>query len=251
MEPIETNTIEKRTDEETGIKTVNQFEVRIDPPRRAFSLPIHLPDLAPPTSDRGGGLFAYFDNGPPSLASSSLLMMPRVLAADRQASRQGGLWQGKAMQGHAGRKAVRAEDYGQERVEEEEAGDEQHAAERPEGDCHHEEAGPQECGSDVRGGTQRLSVACAVDISCVGPLAPCPSLHADLLSFSFTMELTSTAPALYLTILPPPPPASHNLQVLDCPTNPKLYIRIEYVDGGQSMPSENGVPPLEHAKAKT
>jgi len=40
-------------------------------------------------------------------------------------------------------------------------------------------------------------------------------------------------------------------EVLDCPTNPKLYIRIEYVDGGQSMPSENGVPPLDHAKARS
>lgn len=40
------------------------------------------------------------------------------------------------------------------------------------------------------------------------------------------------------------------LQVLDCPTNPKLYIRLEYVEGGQSMPSGNGVPPLDHATAR-
>eukprot|EP00281_Chroomonas_sp_CCMP1168_P034563 CAMPEP_0206255336 /NCGR_PEP_ID=MMETSP0047_2-20121206/24190_1 /ASSEMBLY_ACC=CAM_ASM_000192 /TAXON_ID=195065 /ORGANISM="Chroomonas mesostigmatica_cf, Strain CCMP1168" /LENGTH=438 /DNA_ID=CAMNT_0053681723 /DNA_START=118 /DNA_END=1434 /DNA_ORIENTATION=+ len=40
-------------------------------------------------------------------------------------------------------------------------------------------------------------------------------------------------------------------EVLDCPTNPKLYIRIEYVDGGQSMPTGNDVPPLELDTARS
>uniref|UniRef100_A0A6U2AVL0 Protein kinase domain-containing protein n=2 Tax=Hemiselmis andersenii TaxID=464988 RepID=A0A6U2AVL0_HEMAN len=34
-------------------------------------------------------------------------------------------------------------------------------------------------------------------------------------------------------------------EVLDCPSNPKLYIRLEYVEGGQSMPTGNDVPPLD------
>mmetsp|Transcript_25799 Transcript_25799/g.50401 ORF Transcript_25799/g.50401 Transcript_25799/m.50401 type:complete len:438 (-) Transcript_25799:97-1410(-) len=39
-------------------------------------------------------------------------------------------------------------------------------------------------------------------------------------------------------------------EVLDCPSNPKLYIRLEFVEGGQSMPTGNDVPPIDEDLAR-
>lgn len=40
-------------------------------------------------------------------------------------------------------------------------------------------------------------------------------------------------------------------EVIDDPTNNKLYIRLEYVEGGQCMEAANGTPPLSVDLAKS
>ena len=38
--------------------------------------------------------------------------------------------------------------------------------------------------------------------------------------------------------------------MINDPNHSKLYLRLEYVDGGQCMPSENGTAPISVEKAQ-
>jgi serine/threonine protein kinase len=46
------------------------------------------------------------------------------------------------------------------------------------------------------------------------------------------------------------PNCVHMYEVIDDPNNNKLYIRLEYVEGGQCMEAANGTPPLSVDLAK-